>query len=272
MNPLNAYPFFSGAKPRVIGHRGATGVAPENTLPSFQRAFDDGAEFVELDVWGSKDGHAVIIHDGTLGRTTNGGGRVTKRSLGELRELDAGYWFTSDSGLHYPYRGKKIAIATLEEHLRAFPRAKTIIEIKQSRPPITQKVVETICRLGKQDQVLLATEKDEIMKGLRKELEKNDLRIATGFSYGEVAYFFSWAAGGQRASFVPAGQAMQIPCEYQGMPLVSEATLKAAHNLGVEMWVWTVNDVEEMDRLLKLGVDGIITDYPSRLRNLMARP
>lgn len=270
LNPSTLYPFFYGEKPRIIGHRGASGEAPENTLLSFQRAFEEGAQFVELDVRGSKDGEVVIIHDATLGRTTNGRGRVSRHRLKELKALDAGYWFTTDGGKSYPYRGQKIDIPTLRELFSTLPQAKAIIEIKQARPSIVKKVIETVRQAGKEKQVLLATEKDQIMKEIRGGLQVADLPIATGFSYGEVAAFMAWLAGGKRGSYDPAGQAFQIPCEYSGMTLVSAPTLQAAHDLGLEMFVWTVNDRDQMRRLLELGVDGIITDFPARLRDLVA--
>jgi glycerophosphoryl diester phosphodiesterase len=270
MNPSTLYPFFSGEKPRIIGHRGAMGEAPENTLLSFQRAFEDGAKFLELDVQGSKDGEVVIIHDATLERTTNGRGRVNRHSLKELRALDAGYWFTSDGGKSYPCRGQNITIPTLRGLFSTLPQARIIIEIKQDRPPIVKKVIDTVRRAGNEELVLLATENDQIMNEIRRELQTSELSIATGFSYGEVAAFMGWLAGGKTSDYLPSGQAFQIPCEYNGMTLVNELTLRAAHDLGLEMFVWTVNETEQMKRLLKLGVDGIITDYPARLRDLVA--
>jgi len=264
------YPFFSGPKPRLLGHRGAAGEAPENTLVSFERALADGAGFVELDVRGTTDGEVVIIHDATLERTTNGRGRVGRLSLRELKGLDAGYRFTKDGGATYPYRGQKIEIPTLGELFSTLHQIRAIIEIKQARPPIVNKVIEAVRRAGKEHAVLLATEQNRIMRAIRAELRSVALPTATGFSYGDVAAFTAWLAGGQRESYSPPGQAMQVPTEYAGMTLVSEQMLQAAHDLGVEMFVWTINDREEMERLLKLGVDGIITDYPSRLSALVA--
>ncbi len=246
------------------------GDAPENTLPSFQKALEDGAKLFELDVHGSKEDEVVIIHDATLARTTNGRGRVRTRHLKELKALDAGYWYTKDGGLTYPFRGQKIKISTLKEFFLAFPEAKAIIEIKQARPSIVRNVIAVVTLLGREKQVLLATEKDQIMREIRREIHKNGLAIATGFSYGEVAAFMNWLATGKEVAYAPPGQALQIPCEYAGMTLVSEQTLLAAHELGVEMFVWTVNEVEKMRRLLRLGVDGIITDHPARLRGLVS--
>lgn len=245
------------------------GLAPENTLVSFRRALQDGARFVELDVRGSKEGEVVIIHDATLGRTTNGRGQVKHRGLKELKELDAGYWFTTDHGASYPYRGQRVTIPTLDELFSNLPQIRAIIEIKQVRPSIVQEVIDTVCQAGKEDQVLLATEDDQIMREIRRNLQGKDLPIATGFSYGDVAAFMGWLAQGKEGDYSPPGQAFQIPCEYRGMTLVSEETVNSAHQLGVEMFVWTVNETKEMARLVKLGVDGIITDYPARLGHLI---
>ncbi len=272
MNPATLKPFnlfFAADKPRIIGHRGAAGEAPENTLVSFQRAVRDGARFVELDVRGSRDGEVIVMHDATVKRTTNGSGAVSKQDLQDLQALDAGYRFSRDGGKSYPYRGQDIRIPRLTELFDALPETSFIVEIKQARPSIVKRVLEEVRRAGKEQAVLLATEQDPVMREIRQELQASGLSIATGFSYGEVAAFMSWLAGGKRDAYTPPGQAFQIPCEYMGMTLVNEQTLGAAHDLGVEMFVWTVNDGAEMARLLGLGADGIITDFPGRLRDLV---
>jgi len=264
--------FFSGPKPRVIGHRGAAGEAPENTLASFQRARADGAGWVELDVRASADGEVMILHDETVDRTTDGHGPVRGLSLAEIKRLDAGYRFTNDGGESYPYRGKKIEIPTLAELFALLPDIRAIVEIKQADPPIVEKVVEIARAAGKEHDILLATEEDGIMRDIRAEPGAGEF-IATGFCYGEVAGFLGWLAGGCAENYRPAGRAMQVPCEYAGVTLVSAATLTAAHALGLEIFVWTVNEPSEMARLLDLGVDGIITDYPGRLRAILdSRP
>jgi glycerophosphoryl diester phosphodiesterase len=105
------------------------------------------------------------------------------------------------------------------------------------------------------------------MTAIRRELPG---RIATGFSFGEVAAFFHWTIGGRKADYTPPGQALQIPRNFQERTLVTWETVGAAHDLGIELFVWTVNEVEEMKELLGLGVDGIITDYPARLNGLVS--
>ena len=269
MGTLTDYPFFAGKRPRIIGHRGAAGEAPENTLVSFHRALQQGTGLIELDVQDTRDGNAVIIHDCTLDRTTNGQGPLNARSLNEIKALDAGYAFSMDDGQSFPYRGRSIQVPTLEEFLIAFPDAKAIIEIKRESPNIVRAVIDTIHRLGKGDQVLLASEADSILTDIRQTLTGLGLRIATGFSYGDVAEFLSHIATDTLGDYRPSGQALQVPCEYEGTSIVNATTVDAAHRLNLEMFVWTINDVDEMNRLLALGVDGIITDYPSRLAPLV---
>src|SRR5689334_9975223 len=118
--------FFSGSKPRVIGHRGAAGVAPENTVAAFEWAVADRADIVELDVHASRDGQIVVIHDETVDRTTDGVGAVKDLSLAELKRLDAGYRFKSAAD-DYPFRGRGVTIPTLAELLHRLRGIKAIV-------------------------------------------------------------------------------------------------------------------------------------------------
>jgi len=260
--------FFDAKKPRIIGHRGGAGVAPENTLVSFERALADGADFIEMDLRESKEGEILIFHDATLERITNGRGEVQQWGIKELKNLDAGYRFTTDGGKTYPYRGQKVTIPTLEEFFTTFPKVKATVEIKQALPVFIERLVASIKRFRKEELILLATVKDEIMAEIRKQIREQDLTIATGFSYGEAEAFLNWVWGDKAGSFDPAGEALQVPCEYEGLTLITEQTLKAAHELGIEVHAWTINQAEEMLQLINLGVDGIVTDYPARLRDL----
>ena len=98
--------FFTGPTPRLFAHRGASGEAPENTMPAFQRAAALGIVYMELDVHLTHDGHVVVFHDDTLERTTNGHGQVKDHTLAELQQLDAGYNFSPDDGRTFPFRGQ----------------------------------------------------------------------------------------------------------------------------------------------------------------------
>ena len=253
--------YFAGPKPRVFGHRGAAGLAPENTIPSFALGLALGAAMLELDVHASRDGVIVGIHDPSLERTTNGAGLVCEHSLYELQELDAGHHFTRD-GHDFPYRGHGLRIPTLEALLKDFPLAYCNIEIKQADPPIVAQVVEVIHRLGAQHRVLLAAEYDTIMQ----EIHHLGGREAGGNVAGEVADFIGRVQTGNWVGYRPSGRALQIPPRFNDIELVTAETVAAAHRHGLEVHVWTINDADEMTRLLELGVDGIISDVPGLAR------
>jgi glycerophosphoryl diester phosphodiesterase len=253
--------YFAGATPRVFGHRGAAGLAPENTLPSFALGLVLGADMLELDVHASRDGVVVVFHDPTLDRTTNGTGPLHEQSLYELQELDAGYHYTRD-GHDFPYRGHGLRIPTLEALLKDFPLAYYNIEIKQADPPIVAQVVEVIQRLNAQHRTLLAAEHDEIMQEIRHLAGE----IVTSFSTGDVVDFIGRLQAGTLDGYQPRGRALQIPPRFNDIELVTRESVAAAHRCGLEMHVWTINDPDEMKRLLALGVDGIISDLPGLAR------
>jgi glycerophosphoryl diester phosphodiesterase len=271
MKAARVFDFFDDKKPRIIGHRGAAGMAPENTLVSFRRSLNEGADYIEVDVRESKDGEILILHDATLERTTDGQGEIRQWKLKELKSLDAGYRFTLDDGVTYPYKGQNIEIPTLEEFFSAFPGVRATIEIKDVGAGFVKKLFATIRRFGREDWVLLSTAEDGVMKEVRNEVRDNDRAVATGLSYGEVASFFRWVWDGGKGSFTLPGQALQIPCTYGNWTLITDQTVRTAHDVGLEVYAWTINDIEEMRRLLSLGVDGIVTDYPARLRDLCAQ-
>lgn len=269
MTDLSPHAFFAGSPPRIAGHRGAAGTLPENTLVSFHRALEEGATFLEMDVHATGDGEVVIIHDATVERTTDGAGAVRAMGLEELKRLDAGYRFTADGGSTHPCRGQGIRIPTLREFFVEFPHAKATVEIKELPGPAMETLFDLVEDLGMAPQVLVAAEDDATMRSARAVIRGRGLPVATGFSTGEIRALLTALWSGQAPPEVP-GRALQIPRRHDGVDLVTPASLAAAHALGVEVHVWTVNDADEMSELLALGVDGIITDFPSRLRDVIA--
>ena len=259
--------FFAGSTPRLFAHRGASGKAPENTLIAFQRAVELGIVYAELDVHASHDGHVVVSHDPTLERTTNGHGQIREMSLVELQRFDAGYYFSSDSGQTFPFRAAEVKIPTLTEVLEQFPTLHFTIEIKQTDPPIEELVLATVRACGREDHVVLASEHDAVLARVRALAPE----IATSFAYAEVLDFIQRVAANQLVGYQPPGQALQIPPVFQGIPLVSTQTVAAAHALGCEMHAWTIDDPQEMKRLLNLGVDGIMSNFPDRLLEVVRR-
>jgi glycerophosphoryl diester phosphodiesterase len=261
--------FFDPPQPRLFGHRGNSFDYPENTLPAFADALTSGTPYLELDIRTCKDGQVVVIHDETLLRTCGVNRPVTDLSLTDLQNCDAGATFTPDDGQTYPHRGRGIKVPTLEEVFHAFPEALFNIEIKQQMPAMETALLELIQRTGKTARVLLAAENDTVMNRLRPLCKT--LEIPTSFSYGELVTFFAWLQSGGREDYHPPAQALQIPETYEGKSLVTPQTVAAAHALGLEMHVWTVNETSDMERLLSMGVDGLMSDRPALLRQTAAR-
>jgi glycerophosphoryl diester phosphodiesterase len=264
-----AHPFFAAPGPLVIGHRGCAGEAPENTLASFARALAQGAHVLESDLQLTRDGVPVLLHDEDLGRTTDGRGSVARLDLAELRRLDAGHRFSPDGGASFPFRGRGLRVPSLEEAFAAFPEARFNLELKQSAPLLAERAVALVLRAGREDRTLLTAGDDAAMAGLRAELARRGARVAQGASPADVLELLRSAAE-RRAPRSPA-MAYQVPPEFEGRPLVTAEMVAHAHAHGAQVHVWTVNDPAEMERLLDLGADGLVTDFPGRLAALLAR-
>jgi len=256
-------PAFPGPLPRAFGHRGAAGVAPENTIVSFRRACADGADVLELDVHATADGEIVVLHDPTLERTTDGAGAVAALRFAEIERLDAGHRFTPDGGRTFPFRGAGVRVPRLGELLREFPGMPLNIEIKQETPSIVAEVVALL--RAARTPVVLAAELDVIMQAIRGHAPD----LPTSLAAGEVAGFIGTLTAGE-APTLPAGAvALQIPPRFEDVELVNAATVAAAHAVGAEVHVWTINDSDEMRRLLALGCDGIMSDVPALARRVV---
>lgn len=253
------------AEPLNIAHRGASGVAPENTLVAFDKALKLGADVLELDVHATKDGEIVVIHDQTVDRTTNGTGMVKELTLADLKGLDAAYYFTPDEGETYPYRGQGITIPTLKEIFAEFPSCRINIEIKQSEPPLELKVLKLIQQAEMVNKTLVVSQYDEVMERFR--VSAGD--IATGASENELRDFMIYLKLKAVPFYTPKADAFQVPECYDDQPIVTQAFLRAAHSKNIKVHVWTVNEENSMRRLLEMGVDGIITDYPGRLSKVL---
>lgn len=232
--------------PWVIAHRGASGYAPENTLAAFERALQLGAGFIETDVHLTRDARFVAIHDSTLERTTNGTGAVHDFTLAQLRELDAGKWFDRE------FMDEKIP--TLEEVLE-FSRKNDVVfylELKYDAAwgmhhalvaalQNAQSAARTVV-ISFDPGTLLAVHKldPSLMLGLLVESETVDpVKVAAEVGARQVC---------------PAAA------------LVTPQFVKNIHDESLRVAAWTVNSADEMRALMSAGVDGIMTDYPDRLR------
>jgi glycerophosphoryl diester phosphodiesterase len=252
--------------PTNFAHRGASLRAPENTLEAFRLAARSGAGGLELDVHTTSDGRIVVIHDNSVDRTTEGTGLVRRMTLYEIQSLDAGYRFNPDGGPAYPYRGRGVRVPELGEVLRDFPGHKVNIDIKEEQPGVEVDLLETIKDVDAGDRVLVVSEMPAVVGRVRK-LSGNS--ISTGASRREIRDFYRLSR--LRLEFLvgPPYDALQVPVEYGGRELVTPRFLKAAHDRGVRVDVWTIDEPDEMRRLLDLGVDVIMTNRPEVLEGVL---
>jgi glycerophosphoryl diester phosphodiesterase len=255
------HPFFDVPRPTVIGHRGAAGEAPENTLVSFERALAAGAAILESDVHLTRDAVPVLIHDDEVDRNTDGCGQVAAFTLDELRR---------DGGRGTPFRGRGHRIPSLQEAFEAFPTAHFNLELKQSIPGIVEQCLEVVVRARRESRTLLTAADDALMADLRAQIEARSLRVAQGASAGDVLAFVRSAIDGTAPKAGP--MALQVPTRFGDRPLVTPAFVEHAHAHGLFVHVWTVNEPVEMRRLLDMGVDGIVTDFPARLTTVVEGP
>ncbi len=258
--------YFDGPKPRLYAHRGASGELPENTLEAFLAGLEQGAERLELDVHMSSDGVVVVSHDATLERCTDGRGFIREHDLEQLGTVDAGAGFVGPDGSR-PHRGHGFRIPTLADLLEAAPDVPLNIEIKQEQPAMEAAVLAVLDRFDARDRVLLAAEDMAVMARIREAAPT----MTTGSAAMEVLAFVSALLNGDTAALRPAGAALQVPPAHAGMDIVTPDFISAAHEAAMEVHVWTINVESEMQRLLELGVDAIMTDYPARAFALMKR-
>jgi glycerophosphoryl diester phosphodiesterase len=260
--------YEEGCKPRFFAHRGGALEAPENTLEAFRKGVAAGADHLELDVHASSDGEIVVIHDPTLERTTNGSGEVRRHTLAQLRALDAGYTFLDADGVA-SFRGRGVRIPTLAEVCREFPTMLLNMEIKQAEPDIVRAALDVLAETGASPRSLVAAEKAALMDKIRSAAVGDDVVFA--YATEDVISLLQVIEAGEIDSYEPVGLALQIPAEFLGVPLVTPELIAAAHSRGIEVHVWTINTEAEMDRLLDLGVDGLMTDRPTLLGELLQR-
>jgi glycerophosphoryl diester phosphodiesterase len=254
------HPFFAPPVPRLIAHRGSAGTHPENTIAAFRAAAAAGAEMVELDLWLAADGVPVVIHDETCRRTTGRPEPVCALRASELAALDAGWDFSPDRGRSRPFRGAGHGVPALREVLAALPEVRFVLEVKTPDSGIDAPLAAALREAGADRRVLLAGESGPVLRRLRESFPG----VPTSVGHDEVRAFLR---GGWR-TLPDAVGALQVPPRVRWRRLVTRGFVEEAHRGGREVHVWTVNDAAAAARLLDLGVDGIITDFPERMMRL----
>ena len=250
--------------PLLMAHRGGSLLAPENTIAAFRPAVDEwGADVLEMDVRLSADGRVVVIHDATVDRTTDGSGAVAHHTWEQLAELDAGYRFVDLDG-EPSFRGRGVRIPLLEEVFESFPETRLNVESKV--PEAAAPLAELIVRFGAQDRVLVAAEFEPTRRGAV------GYTGPWGASRSHVAPFWLLhRVPVLRYLYRPTCDAFQVPETSGPLRIVTPRFIEAAHALNIPVHVWTVDDPVDMKRLLAWGVDGIQSDRPDLLADVLSQ-
>ena len=263
------HPFFTGERTLAIAHQGGRGLWPENTLLAFERAQELGVDVLEMDLRGSSDGHIVVHHDASVERTTDGAGFLRSLTLDEIRKLDAGYRFTveRDGIASYPYRGQGLVVPTLLEVLARLPQSRLNLEMKEFDPELAGGLCAALRRNLFSERVLVASVEHEPMVAFREACPE----IATSATMREGLAFYQLDRLRLGSLFRSPAVAFQFPEYFGEIHVIRPGFLETARRFNVRVQVWTVNEDQDLARMLAMGVDGIVTDYPDRLLRLMGR-
>jgi len=253
--------------PLILAHQGASGHAPSNTIASFALAQRMRADVLELDVHMSKDGVVVVSHDATVDRMTNGQGLIKEKTFAELKKLDAGYRFTKD-GNTFPYRGQKITIPTLKEVFKRFPKMRVNIEIKQRSPRMEKALLKVIQLEKAQKRVLIGSFSTNPTSRFQKLTEG---QIPASASVSQAFKFLVLWQLGWHGTWKSPVQALQLPHRFPGFMDVIQAPamISFAHKHNMHVHYWTVNTTKDIQRAIRSGADGIISDYPDRVYDVL---
>jgi glycerophosphoryl diester phosphodiesterase len=241
----------------VVGHRGNRAHAPENTLASFEQAVALGVDAIEFDLHVSRDGQLVVFHDATLERTTDGRGALADRTVGELRQLDAGARFTPDGGRSFPWRGRGVTVSTFDELVDFLPR--TLPFIVELKTPVATSLVESaIRRHAIAHRVIVAAFDAGTTRPLR------EAGVALGACTADVAGLVLPALAGRRLGPQPF-RSLCVPMRWRGIPVPIASLARSLRGSGTTIHVWTINDAATACRLWDAGVQGIISDDPATI-------
>lgn len=288
-------------RPIGFAHRGGVREFPENTLYAYREAARLGADVLEMDVYATSDGELVVLHDTTVDRTTDGSGSVESLTLAELRALDAAYWFVPGRGTPHDadeseyafrgvatgsrappagYRAEDFRIPTLEEALRAFPEHLINVELKPSvrgSGSYEAKVATLLKRYGRASDVMVASFLDHTAILFKLSAPC----VSTSVPTVQVAALLAGSSGPLPMLPLTIHQALQVPrstASISQIPepleigIVSADFVRDAHDAGLAVHVWTIDDCETMVELLQLGVDGIMSDHPARMVQVLQQP
>lgn len=252
-NP-SGYPYLDSPWPLAFAHRGGAADGDENTTAAFDRCVALGYRYLETDVRCTADGVPVVFHDAGLRRVAGTDRAISDLTWADLRSIRIGGAQT---------------VPRLDDVLAGWPSVRFNIDAKS--PAVLAPLADTIRATGTVDRVLVAAFSDSRLRWIRRELGP---RLATSLGPKEVARLrLASLAGRGMLGLTPGVPAVQVPVRYgvgkAGIPVVDRRFVRYAHRLGIQVHVWVIDEPDEMVRLLELGVDGLMTDRPEVLRQVL---
>lgn len=268
--PASAYYLNPHSKVLVIAHQGGDGIFPGDTLYAYEHAAALGVDVFEMDAHITKDSEIVLMHDEKVDRTTDGTGLIEDLTLDQLKKLDAAYKWSPDNGQTFPFRGQGIQVPTLRELFEKFPDMRYLIEIKLTANPIDKPLCQLIRDHSMQQKVIVASFHDQALAMFRKTCPE----VATSASQGEVTWFVLSGKVFLSGWLSPQYQSLQVPyepSESKGITVMTQRFICEAHAKNVKVEPWTVDDPTLMKQYIDWGVDGIITDRPDLMLQVLGR-
>lgn len=264
-------PYFNGRSPYIFAHRGGMKLAPENTFAAFKEAARYDVDGFEIDIRLTKDDEIVVFHDKYVDRVSNGSGQVRNHTLEELNKLDFGYHFKDING-DYPFHGSEDAkIVTLKALIQMYPEMRINIDMKDAPDTTAGQLVPSLLYrliddLNAFDQVLVTSFYDENVQRYKMYAGH---KTAVGASKKEVTKAFTMMTSGYGALYQPSVDTFQIPVQFKGIRLDSQAFINFLQNRNIAVGYWVINSVDQMDDLIQKGAHTIVTDRPDLAYHLI---
>ena len=259
--------YFDCPCPHIIAHQGSSLDLPPNTLKAFQLAIDQGADIIELDIWRSKDGIWVVVHDKNLGRITGVEKNITELTFQEIQSLDAGYNFTNSSG-NYSYRNKNYRIPSLEQVFKMFNNEKINIEIKGDNTLGLSDLVDLVIKYQMERKLLVVSSSYRVIKKFRK---ITNYEIATAASKPDIMKMIYL---GKIPGFKFHFDAFQLPFyseKVKNLGFLNKDWINSMQTKGLEVHYWTIDNVEDIKNAVTMGVNGIITNKPKTAYDVLVQ-
>lgn len=250
-------------RPIILAHRGGSHLAPEHTMPAFEKSAQLGVDGFEIDIRLTKDEEIIVFHDATIDRTTDGFGLVAEMTLEEINAFNHGYQFEDLEG-YTPFRDKKVDVVTLRELLETYSTMLVNIDIKDAPDTyegslMPSKLWRLIEELGAEDRVVVTSFYAEQVDRFNLYAQN---RVALGAGESDVRKAFTAFSSQFGHLYHPKVDVFQIPTKSGVVALDSPKFIQFLNNLNIPVHYWTINDLVTMNKLIRNGAKGIITDRP----------